>query len=146
MSDDEVRRKSEAIAEKLVYAVDFTNVKSAYLYRSVPQWKEVDSQAIEKTIRAHSPQAKTTFASLDKDQPLPHEQFDLIIVPILGFDRRGFRLGLGGGFYDRLLPHQAKAQKIGVAFANSLVAEGIPHEAHDARLDKIITEEDIISL
>lgn len=69
-------------------------------------------------------------------------EIDLIIVPGLGFDRRGNRLGYGGGYYDRLLAEIA-APKAALAFAAQII-EAIPTEAHDERVDFVVTEEEII--
>ncbi len=65
-----------------------------------------------------------------------------LIVPLLAFDRQGFRLGYGGGFYDRTLAKlRAKGQvlAIGAAYAAQEV-EAVPREATDLALDWIVTE------
>jgi 5-formyltetrahydrofolate cyclo-ligase len=67
---------------------------------------------------------------------------DALLVPMLAFDARGFRLGYGGGYYDRTLHelrHQKKVVAIGVAYAAQEMAS-VPHGAHDAPLDYILTE------
>ncbi len=71
------------------------------------------------------------------------EQFEVIIVPLLGFDEAGYRLGYGGGFYDRFLATQPQALTIGLGFEQSLVT-GFPREAHDIPLQMIITEQRLI--
>jgi 5-formyltetrahydrofolate cyclo-ligase len=67
---------------------------------------------------------------------------DLLLVPMLAFDRRGYRLGYGGGFYDRTLA-QLRQRKpvtaIGVAYAAQEM-EDVPHGVHDQPLDWIMTE------
>ena len=68
---------------------------------------------------------------------------DLIIVPGLGFDRKGNRLGYGGGYYDRVLAEIA-TPKVALAFAAQVV-NTIPAEAHDQGVDFIITEREVIS-
>lgn len=65
-------------------------------------------------------------------------EWDLILVPLLGFDRQGYRLGYGAGHYDRLLP-QTRGAILGVAFSIQEIAT-IPHEAHDVPLPAIMTE------
>jgi 5-formyltetrahydrofolate cyclo-ligase len=70
---------------------------------------------------------------------------EVLIVPLLSFDARGYRLGYGGGFYDRTLEalrarHDVLA--IGFAFAAQEVAE-VPTEPTDQRLDMIVTERGI---
>ena len=69
---------------------------------------------------------------------------DVIIVPGLGFDRRGYRIGYGGGFYDRLLKKTVKTTvKIGIAF-DCQIMRALPKEKHDEKIDIIITETKII--
>ncbi len=64
-------------------------------------------------------------------------RLDLALVPGLGFDARGRRLGRGKGHYDRLLAGFT-GMKIGVAFDFQIVAE-VPREAHDIALDAVVT-------
>ncbi len=61
-------------------------------------------------------------------------QITAVIVPALRIDQSGYRLGQGGGYYDRALPHLA-AWKIGLVYAGELNSEELPHEAHDIPLD-----------
>ena len=71
---------------------------------------------------------------------------DLVLVPLLAFDRHGYRLGYGGGYYDRYLSeHRAKrtVRAIGIAFGAQEVEE-LPHEATDEPLDAVVTEERVI--
>lgn len=63
-----------------------------------------------------------------------------VVVPGVGFDRRGRRLGYGGGYYDRLLERLSPgAVRIGWAFAVQVVDE-LPEEPHDQRVHLIVTE------
>ena len=71
---------------------------------------------------------------------------EVLIVPLLAWDRRGYRLGYGGGFYDRTLQglrarHPTLA--IGFAFAAQEVTE-VPVEAVDQRLDLVVTEAGVV--
>lgn len=76
------------------------------------------------------------------DSPLAEPcDIDLALVPGLAFDATCNRIGYGGCFYDKLLPHlRPDALKIGLAFHVQLVQE-IPAEAHDVRLDWVVTPE-----
>jgi 5-formyltetrahydrofolate cyclo-ligase len=65
--------------------------------------------------------------------------FDLIVVPGLGFDRRGGRLGRGAGYYDRFLKNQKGACKVGLSFREQLVRK-IPMTRHDASVDCVMTD------
>ncbi|MEB3272644.1 MAG: 5-formyltetrahydrofolate cyclo-ligase [Prochlorothrix sp.] len=66
---------------------------------------------------------------------------DLMLVPALACDRRGYRLGYGGGFYDRLLGDEAwqRVTTLGIIFADSLV-DTLPHDSWDCPLDGVCTE------
>lgn len=69
-------------------------------------------------------------------------QPDILLVPLLAYDRTGFRLGYGGGYYDRTLAMLRKAGQvvaIGLAFADQAV-DSVPHDALDQQLDWILTE------
>ncbi|NJM08545.1 5-formyltetrahydrofolate cyclo-ligase [Candidatus Gracilibacteria bacterium] len=68
--------------------------------------------------------------------------WDIVLVPLLAFDRRGHRLGYGKGYYDRLLARSTKPA-YGLAFAAQEVPH-IPAESHDCPLDGIITENEVI--
>ena len=67
---------------------------------------------------------------------------DALLVPMLAFDARGFRLGYGGGYYDRTLLDLRRRKTvvaIGLAYAAQEM-DSVPHGAHDAPLDYILTE------
>lgn len=67
---------------------------------------------------------------------------DILIVPLVAFDRAGYRLGYGGGFYDRSLARLAARKPVhtvGFAFAAQELPE-VPREPTDWRLDAIVTE------
>jgi len=70
----------------------------------------------------------------------------VFLVPLLGFDRRGNRLGYGGGFYDRTLAIARLERRVlayGIAFAEQEV-EVLPHDHNDAALDGVVTERGVI--
>jgi 5-formyltetrahydrofolate cyclo-ligase len=76
-------------------------------------------------------------------RPSDPEAWDVILVPLLGFDRCGYRLGYGAGHYDRLLK-QTRGITIGVGFAAQEVP-ALPHAPHDVRLHHILTEDELIT-
>ena len=71
---------------------------------------------------------------------------DILLVPLLAFDRRGNRIGYGAGYYDMTIT-ALRAHKsvtaIGIAFAAQEIA-AIPATPRDARLDLVLTEREII--
>jgi 5-formyltetrahydrofolate cyclo-ligase len=64
---------------------------------------------------------------------------DLIITPLLAFDRDGGRLGQGGGYYDRTFAACPHILRVGLAYAGQ-EAPSLPMEAHDQRLHGVLTE------
>ncbi len=69
----------------------------------------------------------------------------LIVVPLLAFDEKGYRLGYGGGYYDRTLEQLKKEKKVkavGLAFSGQFYSD-IPTNDYDHKLDSIITEKGI---
>ena len=87
----------------------------------------------------------------DTEVPAEHKQElqpQLLLVPLLAFDRSGYRLGYGGGFYDRTLSGlraENHVLAVGVAFAAQEI-EQIPRDAMDHRLDWIVTEHEAIAV
>ena len=131
-------------------------------YRPTP-W-EIDPGAIEARLLAAGvtvalprtrPNAPLTFHAIDRHTVIEpglhgiHEPPanapvvlpDVILVPLVAADRRGFRIGQGGGHYDRTLEalrRQKPVRAIGLAFDVQLV-DTLPAEAHDQRLDALAT-------
>jgi len=70
------------------------------------------------------------------------ENIDYLIVPGLAFTKEGYRLGFGGGYYDRYLPH-FQGRTVSLAF-DIQVVEQIPFEQHDLPVEKIITNKEVI--
>jgi 5-formyltetrahydrofolate cyclo-ligase len=79
-------------------------------------------------------------------RPVRARQLDLLFMPLVGFDERGYRLGMGGGFYDASLAYLRrrrvwrKPYLVGVAYECQKV-ERVPHDPWDMPLDAVITEE-----
>lgn len=68
---------------------------------------------------------------------LPLDIVEFVVVPGLAFTPDGYRLGYGGGFYDRFLP-RVSAPNAGVCFAEQIV-DDLPVEAHDIRVQRVIS-------
>ena len=84
-----------------------------------------------------------TFAAADIDSDrfpiVSAEALDMIVVPLVAFDRTGARLGYGGGCYDRYLPTvSASCQIVGIAFDEQRV-DDVPTDTHDQPLPHIIS-------
>ncbi|MFA6409078.1 MAG: 5-formyltetrahydrofolate cyclo-ligase [Gammaproteobacteria bacterium] len=96
-------------------------------------------------LRTNTCGAKEPLATTPKISP---EHLDLVIVPLVGFNESGMRLGQGGGFYDRTfafkkdLPKNSKPLLIGVAYELQKIRH-LPKETWDVAMDLVITEKKI---
>ena len=73
---------------------------------------------------------------------------DILLVPLLAFDENGFRLGWGGGFYDRTLAQlrtEGQVVAVGAAYHGQRVDQ-VPHTPEDELLDWVITNEEILEI
>jgi 5-formyltetrahydrofolate cyclo-ligase len=101
------------------------------------------------TFRLWRPGAPTALGGMGIPEPVetaPAVDPDLLFVPLACFDRRGHRIGYGAGYYDRSLERlraEKKVHAVGVAYGVCEVA-AVPYEAHDQRLDAIVTEQETI--
>lgn len=81
----------------------------------------------------------------DSSHEINTSDIDIVIVPAVAYDKNCYRLGYGGGFYDRFLENlRDDAITIGIAF-DIQIFDDVPKEPHDAQLDYIITETRILT-
>ena len=109
-------------------SLPFVNKKKFIEFR---EWKEGDDLEFD-----HS----NILAPSNKNILVP----DIILIPLLCFDLKGTRLGLGGGIYDRTLPFFDLSDKFGLAFSGQQ-ANHIYREDHDFPVDGVITEKEVIT-
>ncbi len=114
----------------------------------------IDRRRESGAMRFVPKQARWRYNRLGIAEPHGHESLgsrwlDLVFVPLVGFDRRGVRLGAGGGFYDRAFAfrHLRRAwhapRLVGLAYAFQEV-ERIDAAAHDVLMDAVVTEKGVI--
>lgn len=117
--------------------------KEVYLPYCLPEKRELrispinnlDSDLITGTYGINEPKIKLNS---------PIEELDVVVVPGLAFARDGYRIGYGGGYYDRLiscLPEKTKT--IGLIF-HSLLVESLPFGRYDQPVDIVVTEREVI--
>lgn len=101
-------------------------------------------KSLPLTMRSWTPGDAMEAAQWGIAEPMadkPVVEPDVVLVPLLAFDARGFRLGYGGGFYDRTLA-RLRAKKpvvaVGIAYDEQKV-DAVPVEAYDQRLDWVLT-------
>jgi 5-formyltetrahydrofolate cyclo-ligase len=100
------------------------------------EWVQWDGQ--ENSLNIHK---KITEPTGEKFHDL--QAIDLIVVPALRIDRSGYRLGQGGGYYDRALPH-LRAWSIGLIHADEISSEDLPREEWDIPLNAAATPDLVI--
>lgn len=97
----------------------------------------------------YSPQTKMQLNAYGIPEPestaqIAIDQLDLIMMPLVAFDHAGYRLGAGGGYYDRTLAACISANVrpffLGIGFACQQT-DSLPHDVWDIKLDAILTEE-----
>lgn len=154
----------KAICERLTESQEFLNAKTIFSF--LPTDEEVDLSYLEamafqynKTLaypvigekgvmEAYIPEYYGAFEYnrfkirepiLEKSSFLSPDRIDLVIVPMLGFDERGYRIGYGGGYYDRYLPYAVNAHVAGVCY-EELKCLALPVSKHDVKLDFVMTQ------
>ena len=164
------QRGSRAIAERAIAIL--SSVRPAVIAAYMPIWSEVDpglivawahEQQIAVVLPAVVEGTNLAFRLYNPGDELEVHRFgtrapaagmptadpELVISPMIAFDRTGTRLGHGLGYYDRSIAALAARGKhpclLGVAFSVQEVP-AIPAEAHDARMDWIVTERETITL
>jgi len=163
LSEEDVKKKSDAIKQKLFSLPGFQNAKSVLFYLSkdnevftndmvkecfgkkkvlVPFVKkgvdlgvcEIDSfDSLEKG-------GYNVLEPVNKEDEINPEGIDLVIVPGVAFDSKGNRIGYGKGYYDRFLKRlNPDCKKIGLAFDFQVVDE-IMAEDFDVAVDEVVSD------
>lgn len=164
ISEEERELASEQIASRILSLPEFRRAASVMLFASLPD--EFDTMPlIEESLnlqkRVYLPRVDwrarklnvcrmRSVSDLDEgymgilepcaDEVLPASELDFILVPGLGFDRHGQRLGRGAGYYDRLLSEpNLRAVLCGACYAVQVV-DHVPHERWDRPIHMLVTE------
>ncbi len=158
-------KKSRAVCENILSLPFFKKAKTVLFYAAIQDEASLESafeKALGMGISAAFPRSEKngamTFHKIESLSALKEGRFgvpepdenapliekgslsstDICLVPALAYDTCGYRLGYGGGYYDRYLA-DFKGIKIGIAFDASIVSS-LPREKNDIKVDYIITE------
>ncbi len=158
---------SKKISAQLLQILEFIGADTVAVY--VSKGSEVDTHALipallKKKIRVAAPKvidgklqyflikslkdcAPGTFGVLEpkSSNPVDLKKIDVILVPGLVFDPRGYRVGYGKGFYDKLLSAKFPHNTIGLAYDQTIVPN-LAHDAHDVPVNWLITETRTLSI
>jgi 5-formyltetrahydrofolate cyclo-ligase len=165
----DVSAKSAAIWERLSVLPEFAKATRLLVYVSngvevdtrgliqqllamgrqvcVPQFDAAEQRYVACVLRDfHADLVMGRYGILEPKpgeiQPAAHDPIDAALVPGLAFDETGNRLGRGMGYFDRLL-QEVSGAKIALAYDFQVLNE-VPAEAHDARVDFIVTETRVV--
>jgi 5-formyltetrahydrofolate cyclo-ligase len=170
MRAPEILEKSRRIKDQLFHTQEFKDAKTILFYISydnevntlemirdsltmkkqiaVPKTDVNDRTIICSALTQWDDLTSGAYTILEPRQEcikeISLESIDLIILPGIAFDNQGNRIGHGLGYFDRLLQKKIHAHLFGLAFELQII-ESIPKEKHDKKVEKIITENRIIS-
>lgn len=162
MTSEEVIEKSNKICDKVIFSDYFKNAGTVMVYLSFKN--EVNTRKIiekaissDKKVLVPITDGDDMFVSLIDDLNLLKKgafgideptvikewsgKIDLCIIPGLGFDKWGGRIGFGKGYYDKFLLKNP-CIKMGIAYSNQ-IEENVFSEPHDIPMDIIVTEEEM---
>ncbi|MBC8200483.1 MAG: 5-formyltetrahydrofolate cyclo-ligase [Planctomycetes bacterium] len=169
MSSDEKRGASQSICSQLSSIASVTQADSIFTF--LPLVDEVDLRSLialwidesrticvplvnweTKTMRGglltsldQGALVETRHGILEPKakHALPSDSIDVVLVPGVGFDASGGRLGRGGGYYDRFLANARPPIVIGVCFEQQIV-RAVPREAHDQCMSAVVTPTNVL--
>ncbi len=170
LTQEEIALKSKQVFEKWLARFTMKPVMYLHLFQPIKQRNELHTSYYMDYVRARHDHVKLVVPVVNPfsdflwhvelvndiemeinhwgipEPKLPHRkifpmQLDMVLVPMLGFDMQGNRLGYGKGYYDRFLRLvHPDCLKIGLCLEQGKVEEGLPVEEHDIPLDYIVTE------
>jgi 5-formyltetrahydrofolate cyclo-ligase len=171
LSTVEVLGLSRQITDRVIELVPWQKIRSLHCYVPIAEKQEIDTNELFRYAEAHWPQvqvvvpkkaqgllmsvainvhtkwhrnAVSILEPISKDVLPTDYQFDVIVVPTLGFNKERFRIGYGGGYYDKFLAAQPNALTIGLCYDEGLVE--FEPEPHDVPLKFIVTDRKLYQL
>jgi 5-formyltetrahydrofolate cyclo-ligase len=171
LSVEEAKARSRSITDLFFEKFDLSSVKNVHCFISIEKFNEVDTSAIFQKIWNQFPSIRTLAPRLDREvvglrhliyraetvleenvwgirepateEPIDPGEVDLVIVPLLCFDVRGYRVGYGKGFYDRFLAMcRSDCPKVGLSFFPP-VGRIDDIDEYDVALDQCVTPETV---
>lgn len=115
-------------------------LKTILLYEAQPKWREVAVSALGGELRGIS----FDFLPPNKGTAFPLQKYDAVLVPLYGHSKNGYRLGHGGGWYDRYFAQSLPALKVGIGLEMGSIAFAI--DPFDIPMDVLITESSVTVL
>lgn len=171
MTSDEIREAEKLILDNLMMLEDFTKAENVFCFLSfrseVPTKVIIDyckqqgknvyipaciDETKEMIISKYDEEVKLAPSKYGVMEPTPdtikisdRNILDIAIMPGAAFDKRGYRIGYGAGYYDKFYAHAEKnISKIALAYSFQIIDE-VPENEFDIPVDYIITEKDTIT-
>lgn len=174
ISDEDYQKANRQILDNFTSYFKLSALQTLHLYLPIPHKKEIDTFLLIKQIRKYHPKLqivvpKSNFQTFEMQHFLlePHtpievnalgipepskgarimpNAIDMIIVPLLAFDLKGYRVGYGKGFYDRFLSQcRPDAIKVGLSFFPP-IPEITDIEPTDIALDYCVLDNQVIKI
>ncbi|MCI8913195.1 MAG: 5-formyltetrahydrofolate cyclo-ligase [Lawsonibacter sp.] len=168
MTPEQMRQSDEALFTGFLALPQVQAAKTIFAFWGIPG-KEPDTARLVEYLTGHGkavglprmlPEHQMEVRRYLPDRPLVSVSFgisepgpdcpllspadiDLVLVPAVCYDRQGYRLGFGGGYYDRWLEHFA-GFRVGLC-RSAVLQNRVPTQTHDARVDVLITETESLS-
>ncbi|MFQ5346930.1 MAG: 5-formyltetrahydrofolate cyclo-ligase [Rhodothalassiaceae bacterium] len=135
-----------ALADEIDPAPIVAALRKAGVTIALPAVERRHAPLVFRHHREGDPLRRSAFGIAEPVEGAPVLRPDMLLVPLLAFDREGFRLGFGAGYYDRTIAALRAAGDlftVGLAFAAQEVT-ALPHEPHDMTLDLVATETGLV--
>lgn len=166
--EDQRKAAEEKITENLLSLPEYEEARFIYCYVSIDDeadTRRIIAESLRRGKKVAAPRVRGKqrmefcliksladlrpgFLSIPEPGPwckkaaLPYEE-TLVILPGTAFDRRGGRIGYGGGYYDAYLTGHTRCIKAALAYS-AQIADELPSEPEDVKVDMIITEKELI--
>lgn len=169
LSRSELVRSDDALFARFLALPQVEAAKTVFAFWGIPGKEPDTSRLIGELVKRGKtvglprmlPERRMEVRRYDPDRPLvkvsfgisepgedcpllEREDVGLVLVPAVCYDRRGYRLGFGGGYYDRWL-EGFSGVTVGLC-REAVLRETVPIEAHDAKVDILLTEGESLSL
>lgn len=168
LSSEELTKSDQAMFDAFLALPQVQQAKTIFAFWGIPG-KEPDTAKLigklvaqgkviglprmlpehQMEVRQYCPDRPLVQVSFGISEPgedcplMDKEEIDLILVPAVCYDRQGYRLGFGGGYYDRWLEHFT-GFRAGLC-REAVLQDKVPTEAHDSRVDLLLTERESLS-
>ena len=167
LTQQELDKSDAALFENFLALPELQSAKTIFAFWGIPG-KEPNTRPLIETllaqgktvglprmlpghrmeVRRYVPGIPMTTAAFGIEEPstdcplIPKKEIDFVLTPAVAYDVRGFRMGFGGGYYDRWLEHFTGVT-VGLC-RDKVLRQAVPAESHDARVDAVVTESRVI--